>query len=103
MTDLGFLRLRSHLRGTLVLPEDEGYDDARAVWNAAIDRRPAAVARCAHPTDVVRALEFAHAVSLPVAVRGGRHGFAGKATCDGGLVGSAALVGLSDHISRSTA
>jgi FAD/FMN-containing dehydrogenase len=86
MTDLAFSRLRSHLRGTLVLPGDEGYDDARAVWNAAIDRRPAAVVRCADPTDVVRALEFARARSLPVAVRGGGHGFAGKATCDGGLV-----------------
>ena len=86
MTDVGYSRLRSQLRGTLVLPEDEGYDDARAVWNAAIDRRPAAVARCADPTDVVRALEFARARSLPVAVRGGGHGFAGKATCDGGLV-----------------
>src|SRR4029453_8837944 len=86
MTDLAFWRLRSHLRGTLVLPGDEGYDDARAVWNAAIDRRPAAVVHCADPTDVVRALELDRARSLPVAVRGGGHGFAGKATCDGGLV-----------------
>src|SRR4029453_19473725 len=86
MTDLAFSRLRSHLRGTLVLPGDEGYDDARAVWNAAIDRRPAAVVHCADPTDVVRALEFARARSLPVAVRGGGHGLAGKATFDGGLV-----------------
>src|SRR5262249_30185010 len=53
MTDLAFSRLRSHLQGTLVLPEDEGYDDARAVWNASIDRRPAAVVRCADPADVV--------------------------------------------------
>jgi FAD/FMN-containing dehydrogenase len=86
MTDLAFSRLRSHLQGTLVLPEDEGYDDARAVWNASIDRQPAAVVRCADPADVVRALEFARGRSLPVAVRGGGHGFAGKATCDGGIV-----------------
>ena len=86
MTDLAFSRLRSQLRGSLVLPAEEGYDDARAVWNAAIDRRPAAVVRCADATDVVRALEFARARSLPIAVRGGGHSFAGKATCDGGLV-----------------
>src|SRR6185503_17280007 len=85
MTD-AFSRLRSALRGTIVLPEDQGYDDARAVWNAAIDRRPAAVVRCADPGDVTRAVVFARAQGLAVAVRGGGHGFAGKATCDGGLV-----------------
>jgi FAD/FMN-containing dehydrogenase len=79
-------RLRSELRGTLVLPADDGYESARAVWNAAIDRRPAGVVRCADPSDVVRAIEFARAQGLAVAVRGGGHGFAGKATCDGGLV-----------------
>jgi len=86
MTDPALGRLRSSLRGTLLLPEDDGYDDARAVWNAAIDRRPAAVARCADPTDVVRALEVARTCGLAVAVRGGGHSFAGKSTCDGGLV-----------------
>jgi FAD/FMN-containing dehydrogenase len=86
MSDPAFSHLRGNLRGSLVLPDDEGYDDARAVWNAAIDRRPAGVVRCADSTDVVRALEFARARSLPVAVRGGGHGFAGKATCDGGVV-----------------
>ena len=73
MTDPALGRLRSSLRGTLLLPEDDGYDDARAVWNAAIDRRPAAVARCADPTDVVRALEVARTCGLAVAVRGGGH------------------------------
>jgi FAD/FMN-containing dehydrogenase len=81
-----FSRLRSDLRGTLVLPMDDGYEDARAVWNAAIDRRPAAVLRAADASDVVRAIAFARAEGLPLAVRGGGHSFAGKATCDGGLV-----------------
>ena len=79
-------RLRSMLRGNLVLPDDDGYDDARAVWNAAIDRRPAAIARCADARDVQHALEVARAQNLLVAVRGGGHSFAGKAVCDGGLV-----------------
>jgi FAD/FMN-containing dehydrogenase len=78
--------LRSRLRGSLVLPEDVAYDDARAVWNAAIDRRPAAIARCADATDVIRALEVARESGLPIAVRGGGHSFAGKGTCDGGIV-----------------
>ncbi len=86
MANPAFARLRSSLRGNLVLPEDESYDDARAVWNAAIDRRPAAIARCADASDVQRALEVARAQNLSVAVRGGGHSFAGKAVCDDGLV-----------------
>jgi FAD/FMN-containing dehydrogenase len=84
--DPALSRLRTDLRGVLLLPGDEGYDEARAVWNAAIDRRPAAVARCADRADVARAVEFARARGLAVAVRGGGHGFAGRATCDDGLV-----------------
>jgi FAD/FMN-containing dehydrogenase len=86
MSDLAFARLRSSLRGTLVLPEDDGYEEARLVWNAAIDRRPSAIVRCADAHDVVRALELARKLDLTVAVRGGGHSFAGKGTCEGGLV-----------------
>ena len=86
MTHPAITGLRSKLRGSLVLPEDSGYDEARLVWNAAHDRRPAAIARCAEATDVMRALEAARAAGLPIAVRGGGHSFAGKSTCDGGVV-----------------
>src|SRR5690349_15893345 len=81
-----FSQLASSLEGRLVLPGDNTYDEARAVWNAAIDRRPAAIARCAIAGDVARAIEFARTHDLPIAVRGGGHSFAGKGTCDDGIV-----------------
>ncbi|HEX5506096.1 MAG TPA: FAD-binding oxidoreductase, partial [Thermomicrobiales bacterium] len=70
----------------LIRPADPAYDDARAVWNAAIDRRPAAIARVADAADVRAALACARAHGLPVAVRGGGHHVAGLGTVDGGLV-----------------
>ncbi|WP_371501686.1 FAD-binding oxidoreductase [Kitasatospora sp. NBC_00374] len=78
--------LEAALRGTLVRPDDPAYDEARAVWNAAHDRRPALVVRCAGTADVIRAVEFARSQDLLVAVRGGGHSIAGFSTCDGGIV-----------------
>ncbi len=74
------------LRGQLLRPEDAGYDPARQVWNAMIDRRPALIARCAGASDVLAAVAFAREHGLPLAVRGGGHGVAGKAVCDDGLM-----------------
>ncbi len=70
----------------LLAPGDTGYDEARKVWNGAIDRRPALIARCRGAGDVVAALRLARERDLPVAVRGGGHGVAGLAVCDDGLV-----------------
>jgi FAD/FMN-containing dehydrogenase len=75
---------RSH--GRLVRPGDSGYDAARTVFNAMIDRRPAAVLRCEDPADVARGILFAREHELPLSVRGGGHNVAGNAVCDGGLV-----------------
>jgi FAD/FMN-containing dehydrogenase len=73
-------------RGELIRPQDDGYDAARAVFNAMIDRRPALIARCTGVADVTAAVNFARENELVVAVRGGGHSVPGYATCDGGIV-----------------
>lgn len=78
--------LRGRFGGDVVLPRDAGYDAARAVWNASIDRRPAAVAYCGDVTDAVTALRFARDRDLPVAIRSGGHSVPGYSVCDGGVV-----------------
>ena len=81
-----FGELGRQLHGTLILPEDAAYDEARTVFNAMIDRRPAAIARCADTADVVAAVNFARDTGMPIAVRGGGHSVAGESVIDGGLV-----------------
>jgi FAD/FMN-containing dehydrogenase len=73
-------------RGELLPPTSPGYDPARRIWNGAIDRRPACIARCTGVADVVAAVRFARERDLLVAVRSGGHGVGGHALCDGGLV-----------------
>ena len=73
-------------QGELLRPGDREYDEARKVWNGAIDRRPALIARCAAAADVTTALDLARERELQVAVRGGGHSIAGFSVCDDGLV-----------------
>jgi FAD/FMN-containing dehydrogenase len=82
----GFQELRGRFRGALLRPGEEGYDEARRVWNGAIDRRPALIARCAGADDVAVAVRFAREHDLAVSVRGGGHAVAGHAVVDGGLM-----------------
>lgn len=82
----GVADLASRVQGELLLPASPGYDEARSVWNAAVDRRPAAILRCAGTEDVRSALEIAAEQSLEIAVRAGGHSVSGKSVCDGGLV-----------------
>src|SRR5258705_5664832 len=77
--------LRAGLRGRLCLPGDPGYDEARAIWNGMIDRRPAVIVRAEVADDVVAAVNFARDNGLQLAVKGGGHNIAGNAGCDGGL------------------
>src|SRR5919198_6082193 len=79
-------RLASNLRGQLIRRDRGDYEAARAIWNGMIDRRPALIARCTCVEDVVAAVDFARDREVLLAVRGGGHGVAGHATCDGGLV-----------------
>ncbi len=78
--------LRSALRGAMLMPGDDGYDSARAVWNAMIDRRPALIVQPSGVADVIDAVNFARENCLPVAVKGGGHNLAGHEVCDGGLM-----------------
>ena len=77
---------RTSLRGQLIFPGEPGYDEARTLWNAQIDKHPALIARCAGVSDVIGSVKFARANNLLVAVRGGGHSFPGKSVCDGGLM-----------------
>ena len=81
-----FLHLASTLDGNVALPEDVEYNDARQVWNRAIDRRPAAIVRCASVDDVRRGLEFGVTHGLEIAVRSGGHSQAGHGVADDALV-----------------
>jgi FAD/FMN-containing dehydrogenase len=78
--------LRTSMHGRLCLPGEEGYDEARTLWNAMTDRRPAAIIRCAGAGDVIRGVNLAREHGLLLAVRGGGHNIAGNAVCDGGLM-----------------
>jgi len=74
------------LRGKVLVEGAPGYDEARTIWNAMIDRKPGIIIRCQGAADVVQAIRFAATHQLLVAVRGGGHNIAGNAVCDGGLM-----------------
>jgi FAD/FMN-containing dehydrogenase len=78
--------LRQTLRGNLCLAQEAGYDEARTIWNAMIDRHPGAVVRCQGAADIIRAIRFAREHGLLLSVRGGGHNIAGNAVCEGGLL-----------------
>jgi len=78
--------LKRQIQGEVLLPGEEAYESARQIWNATIDKRPGAIARCAGTPDVVQAVNFARDNGVLLAIRGGGHNIAGNALCDGGLV-----------------
>jgi hypothetical protein len=78
--------LKNGFSGTVLLPSDEGYDEAREIWNRMINERPATTARYAGTQDVIKALGFARDNGVPLAVRGGGHHIAGNSLVDEGIV-----------------
>jgi hypothetical protein len=85
--DLGSIReLADRIHGQLLVPGDENYECARRVFNFMIDRRPAAILRCAGVADVIQGVLFARMQRLPLAIHSGGHGVAGSAVCEGGLM-----------------
>ncbi len=81
-----FDALKPHLRGELILPGDAAYDEARKLYNAMIDKKPAAIARCVDVADVIACVNHARSSEILLAVRGGGHNGPGLGSCDGGLV-----------------
>jgi FAD/FMN-containing dehydrogenase len=77
---------KGRLRGVVASRGEDGYDAARTIWNAMVDRRPALVARCLGAADVIEAVKLARDENLLVAVRAGGHNIAGNAVCDDGLL-----------------
>ncbi len=76
----------ARFRGDLLRPADPGYDAARRIWNGMIDRRPALIARCVSPADVIAAVDFARDRDLLLSVKGGGHNITGNAVCEQGLM-----------------
>lgn len=86
LNDIAIEKFKASLRGQLIERSNVHYDEARKVWNAAIERHPRLIARCIGPTDVVATVRFARDHDLEIAVRGGGHNVAGTAVCDDGIV-----------------
>jgi FAD/FMN-containing dehydrogenase len=84
--------LKANLRGGGIEPEDKGYDDARRVYNAMIDKKPRLIARCANVADVIRCVNFSREHNIPLAIRSGGHNAGGLGICDDGLVIDLALI-----------
>src|SRR2546425_13062115 len=81
-----FTEFANGLHGELIRPEDAKYEEARRVWNAMIDRRPAVIVRCKDADDVIQSIAFARDHGFVLAVRGGGHNASANAVCDEGLV-----------------
>ena len=81
MNDLAHI-FADHFAGTAIVPDDEGYESARAVWNATVEARPVLIAQCRTVGDIVAAVNLVRDAGLPFAVRGGGHSVAGLSTSD---------------------
>jgi FAD/FMN-containing dehydrogenase len=103
LTDSAIQKFRARLRGSSFCPGDQGYDAARTVPNAMIDRQPAIIARCTGAADVIECVRFVREHDVLMSVRGGGHSVAGKSVCEGGLmVDLSAMKGIRVDPARRT-
>jgi FAD/FMN-containing dehydrogenase len=92
------------ITGNVLVPGNDGYDQARSVWNAMIDRKPALIAQCKNSQDVAATLAFAGRHDYPVSIRGGGHNVAGHAVCDDGvMIDLSGMRGVSVDAEKRTA
>jgi FAD/FMN-containing dehydrogenase len=77
--------LKGTIKGSVLVPNDPGYEEGRQIWNAMIDRRPAFIVQCAQADDVPPVIRFARENGLELSVRGAGHNIAGNALCDNGV------------------
>lgn len=78
--------LRARVKGQVLLNGDSGYDEARSIWNATVDKKPSFIVHCAGTSDVVQAVNFARDNNILLSIKGAGHNIAGNAVCDGGLM-----------------
>ena len=78
-------RLKTKMKGHVVLPEDANYDEVRKIWNGMIDRHPSVIVQCADADDVTRTISLARENGLEISIRGAGHNIAGNAMCDNGV------------------
>ena len=86
ISDETIAQLSGKVKGRLVLPGDQSYDEVREIWNAMIDRRPAVIVQCAEADDVPHAILFARENGLAISIRGAGHNIAGNAVCNDGVM-----------------
>jgi len=79
-------KLKTNVKGHVVLPDDPNYDEVREIWNAMIDRRPAVIVQCADANDVSHIIRFTRENGLELSIRGAGHNIAGNAVCDNGVM-----------------
>jgi FAD/FMN-containing dehydrogenase len=86
INEVALNQLKTSIRGQMLLPDDDGYDQARRIHNVMINKHPGVIVRCASASDVIAAVNFARNNNLLLAVRGGGHSVPGYSTCEGGIM-----------------
>jgi FAD/FMN-containing dehydrogenase len=92
LNEISIQEFRATLRGSIIEPQDQGYDDARKVYNAMISKRPRMIVLCVDVADVIQSVNFARKNNILLSIRGGGHNAGGLGICDDGLVIDLSLI-----------